>query len=137
MRKDRTILLCTHFLEEADALSDRILILSEGKLRANHTSKELKQLYGTGYKLVVTIQEDHHAQFLQFIEKSLPDATIESETNHQIIIDTNNQITDEFLQTLHQLDQFQENQFIDNYGISNTTLGSQIYQQLENRYPRF
>jgi ABC-type multidrug transport system ATPase subunit len=32
-KQQRTILLTTHFMDEADLLSDRIAILAEGKLR--------------------------------------------------------------------------------------------------------
>jgi ATP-binding cassette subfamily A (ABC1) protein 3 len=31
-KKDRTIILTTHFMEEADALSDRICIMNHGKI---------------------------------------------------------------------------------------------------------
>lgn len=43
-----TIILTTHYLEEAETLSDRIAILSKGSLRACGTAEELKTLAGTG-----------------------------------------------------------------------------------------
>lgn len=33
-RGDRTIIMTTHFLDEADFLSDHIVVLSKGKLQA-------------------------------------------------------------------------------------------------------
>ena len=39
-----TILLTTHYLEEAEALSDRIAIMTEGRLRALGTTAELKSI---------------------------------------------------------------------------------------------
>ncbi|GMS98298.1 hypothetical protein PENTCL1PPCAC_20473, partial [Pristionchus entomophagus] len=45
-KKDRTILLSTHHMDEADVLSDRIAILSEGKLTAFGTSVFLKKRFG-------------------------------------------------------------------------------------------
>ena len=42
-----TIILTTHYMEEAEALSDRIGIMKSGKLLAVGTAKELKQLAGT------------------------------------------------------------------------------------------
>lgn len=42
-----TLLLTTHYLEEAEALSDRIAVMAEGKLRALGTPEELKKLTGT------------------------------------------------------------------------------------------
>ena len=41
-----TIILTTHYLEEAEALSDRIAILHGGRLQALGTVEELKQLTG-------------------------------------------------------------------------------------------
>ena len=40
--------LTTHYLEEAEALADRVGILAEGRLRAAGTPAELKALAGTG-----------------------------------------------------------------------------------------
>lgn len=42
-----TIILTTHYLEEAEALSDRIGILAGGKLKAIGTAGQLKELAGT------------------------------------------------------------------------------------------
>lgn len=42
-----TIILTTHYLEEAEALADRIGIMSKGVLKAQGTADELKTLAGT------------------------------------------------------------------------------------------
>lgn len=42
-----TIVLTTHYLEEAEALADRIGIMHDGHMRAIGTSEEIKQLTGT------------------------------------------------------------------------------------------
>ncbi|KAF8929073.1 hypothetical protein BGZ58_009176 [Dissophora ornata] len=47
----RAILLTTHSMEEADALSDRIAILSKGELQTLGSSLFLKNRFGVGYKL--------------------------------------------------------------------------------------
>ena len=44
LRGKTTILLTTHYLEEAEALSDRIAIMAEGRLRALGTKEELKSI---------------------------------------------------------------------------------------------
>ena len=43
-----TIILTTHYMEEAEALSDRIGIMKSGRLLAVGTAEELKKLAGTG-----------------------------------------------------------------------------------------
>ncbi|KAI9691944.1 MAG: hypothetical protein M1820_009652 [Bogoriella megaspora] len=50
-RGRRTILLTTHFLDEADVLSDHIAILSKGKLKAEGSAVELKHRFGGGYRV--------------------------------------------------------------------------------------
>ncbi|KAJ1327988.1 ATP-binding cassette subfamily A (ABC1) member 3 [Microdochium nivale] len=52
-RGKRTIILTTHFLDEADLLADHIAILSKGTLRASGTSVELKDKSGAGYRVHV------------------------------------------------------------------------------------
>lgn len=42
-----TVVLTTHYLEEAEALSDRVGVMAEGRLRAVGTPEELKALAGT------------------------------------------------------------------------------------------
>ena len=50
----RTFLLATHALDEADALSDNILMLSKGTLRAFGTSAQLKHDFGGGYRVLTS-----------------------------------------------------------------------------------
>jgi ATP-binding cassette subfamily A (ABC1) protein 3 len=52
-RGKRTIILTTHFLDEADLLADKIAILSKGTLRAEGTSVDLKDRLGAGYRIHV------------------------------------------------------------------------------------
>ncbi|KAK1759578.1 ATP-binding cassette sub-family A member 5 [Echria macrotheca] len=52
-RGRRTIIMTTHFLDEADLLADHIAIMSKGTLRAEGTSVELKDRLGGGYRIHV------------------------------------------------------------------------------------
>jgi ABC-2 type transport system ATP-binding protein len=50
-KKGVTIILTTHYLEEAEMLCDRVAIMDEGKIIALDTPKNLvKQLLGRGFK---------------------------------------------------------------------------------------
>ncbi|CAF3674920.1 unnamed protein product [Rotaria socialis] len=123
MKENRSILFSTHFMEEADALSDKIIILSNGNICANNTSRELKQLYGTGYKLILnTNNKNNHIYLLNFIKNYLINSIIEFESNSQLIIQTNEQSSKLFIDLLYQLEIFKENSFILNYGLSSTSL---------------
>ena len=52
-RGKRTIIFTTHFLDEADLLSDQIAILSKGALKAQGSAVELKHRLGGGYRVHV------------------------------------------------------------------------------------
>ena len=45
-REGRTIILTTHFMDEADILGDRIAIMTDGVVKCCGTSLFLKKLYG-------------------------------------------------------------------------------------------
>ncbi|CAF4091856.1 unnamed protein product, partial [Adineta steineri] len=65
-KKDRTIVLSTHHLDEADLLSDRLAIISSGELQCFGTTMYLKRKYGEGYNLIVELtslsNENEHRQ---------------------------------------------------------------------------
>jgi ABC-type multidrug transport system ATPase subunit len=50
-KKGRAIVLTTHSMEEADALGDRIAIMSKGEMQAQGTTLFLKNRFGVGYRL--------------------------------------------------------------------------------------
>ena len=52
-RGKRTIIFTTHFLDEADLLSDQIAILSRGSLKAQGSAVELKHQLGGGFRIHV------------------------------------------------------------------------------------
>ena len=54
VKKDnRTMVLTTHHLDEAEVLADRIAIMASGKLLACGTSHYIKENFGQGYELEV------------------------------------------------------------------------------------
>jgi hypothetical protein len=91
-KKQRSIVLTTHFLDEADVLSDRIGILKNGKLVTCGSSLFLKHTLGAGYTLkykskdLFDVQalvedaqlnsdesEEHHWSLNFGVEKQIPD----------------------------------------------------------------
>uniref|UniRef100_A0A8C1ZLC5 P-type phospholipid transporter n=1 Tax=Cyprinus carpio TaxID=7962 RepID=A0A8C1ZLC5_CYPCA len=58
-RQGRTIILSTHYMDEADLLGDRIAIISQGKLCCCGTPLFLKARLGTGYYLTLVKREMH------------------------------------------------------------------------------
>lgn len=45
LKKDKTIILCTHYMYEAELLCDKIAIIDKGKIKAYDTIENLKEIY--------------------------------------------------------------------------------------------
>jgi ABC-2 type transport system ATP-binding protein len=54
----RTVMLTTHYLEEAEELADRVAIMKHGKIVAMGTTEEIESKYGSGQKMIVKAKED-------------------------------------------------------------------------------
>jgi ABC-type multidrug transport system ATPase subunit len=68
-KEKHSLILTTHSLEEADVLSDKIGIMSQGKLKCIGTSMHLKNKFGSGYRLSVNYVHQNEEQVDQFIHK--------------------------------------------------------------------
>ena len=56
LKGSKTVMLTTHYLEEADSLADRIAIMDEGKIVVQGTSRELKD--GISERKVMLVEAD-------------------------------------------------------------------------------
>lgn len=76
-KKDRIILLTTHYMDEADILGDRIGIMTSGKVTALGSSIFLKSTFGVGYNLtVVKNTSDKNASIMPYMYQNLGDKVI-------------------------------------------------------------
>ena len=67
--KEKTIILSTHILSEAEATCDRIVIISQGKIVADGSSESLKQSAGGKHIMYLSLQNADFAP----LQKSLAD----------------------------------------------------------------
>ena len=63
----RSIVLTTHSMEEADALSDRIGIMAYGSLRCLGSSLHLKAKFGAGHKIDLVVRDGAAKQAMAFL----------------------------------------------------------------------
>ncbi len=61
-KEGRTILLTTHFMDEADLLGDRIAIINNGKLVTVGSSLFLRLKFGNGFYLTLVREDDDEAE---------------------------------------------------------------------------
>jgi ABC-2 type transport system ATP-binding protein len=65
--KEKTVVLSTHILSEAEATCDRIVIINEGRIVADGSTDELKREAGSDYIVHVSLQYSN----LEDVKKSL------------------------------------------------------------------
>ncbi len=94
-----TILLTTQYLEEADQLADRIVVIDGGKVIAEGTSSELKSKIGKD-RLEITFKDSLTlAKAMKILGKTIVD-TNESENSATVVIQDTNKDVRRTLDTL-------------------------------------
>eukprot|EP00927_Polykrikos_kofoidii_P044673 TRINITY_DN38578_c0_g1_i1.p1 TRINITY_DN38578_c0_g1~~TRINITY_DN38578_c0_g1_i1.p1 ORF type:complete len:1924 (+),score=258.06 TRINITY_DN38578_c0_g1_i1:805-5772(+) len=88
----RTLIMTTHFMDEAEELADRIAIMAAGQIKCLGTSLFLKSVYGVGYTLTITkTRSASHpasseiATLRAFIESTCPSAVMLSDVGVEIV----------------------------------------------------
>ena len=87
-KKGMTLLYTTHYMEEAQELSDRVGIMDHGELIALGTQKELTQQVGETETLVLHIGENDDPGALATSLKGLEDVLEANATDHEVSIIT-------------------------------------------------
>ncbi|NXF79117.1 ABCAA protein, partial [Sclerurus mexicanus] len=62
--KESGAILTTHYMEEAEAVCDRVAILVSGQLRCIGSIQYLKNKFGKGYLLEIKVKDPEHADLL-------------------------------------------------------------------------
>jgi ATP-binding cassette subfamily A (ABC1) protein 3 len=71
-KKDRIVVLTTHYMDEADILGDRIGIMAKGKMTCLGSSIFLKSKFGVGYNLtVVKTNNKPNLELMDFLHSRL------------------------------------------------------------------
>ncbi|CAH9126171.1 unnamed protein product [Cuscuta epithymum] len=74
-KQDRTIILTTHSMEEAEHVCDRLGIFVDGSLQCIGNPKELKARYGGSYVLTMTTSSEHEdAEVERMVHSLSPNA---------------------------------------------------------------
>uniref|UniRef100_A0A8C0T7Q6 ABC transporter domain-containing protein n=1 Tax=Canis lupus familiaris TaxID=9615 RepID=A0A8C0T7Q6_CANLF len=84
-KSDRTVLLTTHFMDEADLLGDRVAIMAKGELQCCGSSLFLKQKYGAGYYMTL-VKKPHCSteKISHLIYQHIPNAVLQSSTGEEL-----------------------------------------------------
>ncbi|CEF67910.1 ATP-binding cassette sub-family A member 2 [Strongyloides ratti] len=125
-KKSRAILLTTHYMDEADSMGDRIIIMGKGRVLCDGTSDFLKKKFGTGYQLTFTLENNSvfiKENILEFVKRVIPNAVVNTkDTSGQfsIILPINDKHM--FSQLFKNLEKNEKNLQIKSFGLSLNTL---------------
>ena len=134
--KKCSILLTTHFMDEADCLGDRIAIMSRGELKCCGSPMYLKSMYGSGYNLILTRRSNGESepsfsgnnlsentnQIFSLINRHIPNAKLSSEIASELNFILPKDDSVKFPELLFDLETNKESLHIVNIGISITTI---------------
>ncbi|XP_053132329.1 phospholipid-transporting ATPase ABCA3 [Hemicordylus capensis] len=122
-RSSRTILLTTHFMDEADLLGDRIAIMAKGELQCCGSSLFLKHKYGAGYHMVMVKEPCCNlGEISRLIYHYVPKATLESNAGAELSFILPKESTHRFEALFTELELRREELGIASYGASVTTM---------------
>ncbi|KAG5683919.1 hypothetical protein PVAND_013177 [Polypedilum vanderplanki] len=122
-KKGRTILLTTHFMEEAEVLGDRIVIMAEGKLKTVGSQYFLKKRFGVGYRLICVKKPTCNPQVVtNFLSKYIPEIVIETNIGTELTYVLNQSYVRKFKMIFKDLEDNQETLKILSFGLSLTTM---------------
>ncbi|XP_030374323.1 ATP-binding cassette sub-family A member 3 [Scaptodrosophila lebanonensis] len=115
----RTVLLTTHYMDEADVLGDRIVILSNGQLQCYGTPFYLKKRFGDGYRLICIKQRECIAKKItSLLDKYMPGIALESELGTELAYRLPSSHLHRYADILSELEEQGESLHIDGYGLS-------------------
>jgi ATP-binding cassette, subfamily A (ABC1), member 3 len=133
-KKNRTILLSTHFMDEADILGDRIAIMAEGELKAVGSSFFLKKKFGVGYRLVCVKETDcNTAAVTDLLRKYISDVDIKTNIGSELSYELKDENIEVFQDMLEDLEANAETLSLSNYGLSLTTM-EEVFMKVGSDY---
>nr|XP_027206998.1 ATP-binding cassette sub-family A member 3-like isoform X2 [Penaeus vannamei] len=122
-RPGRTILLTTHFMEEADLLGDRIAIMANGVVQCCGSSLFLKKKYGAGYRLIIVKEKGCKVDAITTVLQShIPDAELDQNVGAELSYVLPNADVAKFEALFLQLENSRKQLQISSYGASQTTM---------------
>ncbi|XP_060028541.1 ATP-binding cassette sub-family A member 17-like [Erinaceus europaeus] len=122
-KSDRTILLTTHFMDEADLLGDRIAIMAKGALQCCGSSLFLKQKYGAGYYItLVKTPGCDTEQIVHVITHHIPNAIYQASIGEELTFILPKDQAHRFESLFADLEEKQEELGITSFGASVTTM---------------
>lgn len=122
-KRGRTVLLTTHFMDEADVLADRVAVLAAGRLACLGSPYFLKRHYGLGYKLALVKDAACQVDLVtEFFKTYVPNLKQNSNIGSELTYILPSESVSKFPEMLKKLEEKKESLCISSYGLSVTSL---------------
>jgi len=132
-KKNKTILLTTHYMDEADLLGDQIAIMFKGRLICKGSPDFLKKKFGTGYVLTMVLDPEDKKynevalvpirnKLINVIKKHAPKAVEESSSGLQFSVILPTEDKPYFGNLFEELENEKSNLNLSSFGLSFNTL---------------
>ncbi|KAG1714023.1 ATP-binding cassette sub-family A member 3 [Nymphon striatum] len=122
IRAEKTVLLTTHYMEEADALGDRIAIMSDGSLFCVGTPLFLKNKFGAGYHLRMIKKDGCDVERILVFVREMLQAEIERDSGKELSLLIDFKDTDKFPDFFRNFQSCLENLCIESFSVSVTNM---------------
>uniref|UniRef100_A0A8C1XB31 ATP binding cassette subfamily A member 5 n=1 Tax=Cyprinus carpio TaxID=7962 RepID=A0A8C1XB31_CYPCA len=129
-RAGRVTVFSTHYMDEADILADRKAVISQGQLKCVGSSLYLKNKYGVGYQLRMSVTEGCEVDnTTSLVKQHVPKAQLSRQQEAELTFTLPFESIDTFPGLFAELD-CRPDLGIINYGVSMTTL-EDVFLRLE------
>ncbi|XP_055389655.1 phospholipid-transporting ATPase ABCA1 [Condylostylus longicornis] len=133
LRKGRAVVLATHYLDEAEFMSDKIIIIHNGQIISRHSPESLKNLITKSFILSIklngkdpAITEKIHEEFKTHLKSFTPISANHSKIEIEVIYDP---ILNDYPSLFDKLEDLQAQQRISDIVISSNSL-DQLFANL-------
>jgi len=128
----RVIILTTHFMDEADYISDRIAIMSSGELKCVGTSLFLKSKFGVGYSLIITKgNQFNDNQIISLIQSHIAGMELLSNVAGELSVRLPHYQSNKFPDLFDEIDKNSQQLHIESYSVSHTSL-EEVFLRIGN-----
>ncbi|KAM6245215.1 ATP-binding cassette sub-family A member 10-like [Porphyrio hochstetteri] len=128
--KESGAILTTHYMEEAEAVCDRVAIMVSGKLRCIGSIQYLKNKFGKGYLLEIKVKEPEHTELLHAeILRIFPSAARQERFPSLLVYKVPMEDALPLSQTFSKLEEAKQNFNLEEYSFSLNTL-AQVFLEL-------
>ncbi|XP_075135089.1 ABC-type organic anion transporter ABCA8-like [Leptodactylus fuscus] len=128
--KERGAILTTHYMEEAEAVCDRVAIMVSGKLRCIGSIQQLKSKFGKGYLLEIKVKDSHGVEDIhQEVVRMFPQADRQDRFSSLLVYKIPMENVQSLSQAFSQLEEAKRAHDIEEYSFSQSTL-EQVFLEL-------